>query len=35
MLHEFAWEFYDIGVATGPRKTLVGPEFATDEGEGV
>ncbi|GEM_PF-6671777 len=35
MLHELAWEFYDIGVASGQRKTLVDPEFAADEGEGI
>jgi hypothetical protein len=35
MLHELAWEFYDLGVASGQRKTFVGPEFATNEGEGI
>ena len=35
MLHEPAWEFYDIGVASGQRKTLMGPEFAPDQGKGI
>ena len=30
MLHELAREFYAIGVASGQRETLVGPEFAAD-----
>ena len=34
MFHEFAGEFYDVGVASGQRKTLGGPEFAADQGEG-
>ena len=28
-------EFYDIGVASEERKTLVGPEFAADQRQGV
>jgi hypothetical protein len=33
--HELAWTFYAVRVASGQRTTLVGPEFAADEGESV
>ena len=35
MLHQFAGEFYDIGVASGQRKTFVGPEFAAHQSQRV